>query len=161
MVVFLPNYDGLFCRHSEINEVIKNYTPNPVLVIIDANPTDELGIPTEAYYSVEKLAEVDTLCVESVFRNLFIFHNKIVCWLVTFARFSCLNFLWLNSGPQTDFCIYFIKSGKEWRSAIIRSHRFQYRGFGGWRDRCWTSAAGYSRMQYLVFEMLYVCLWNN
>ena len=43
----------------EINEIVKNYCTNPVLVIIDANPTNDLTIPTEAYYSVENLAEAN------------------------------------------------------------------------------------------------------
>ena len=41
----------------DINEVIKKYCNNPILVIIDANPSEELTIPTEAYYAVENLAE--------------------------------------------------------------------------------------------------------
>eukprot|EP00455_Lapot_gusevi_P000527 TRINITY_DN1023_c0_g1_i1.p1 TRINITY_DN1023_c0_g1~~TRINITY_DN1023_c0_g1_i1.p1 ORF type:complete len:371 (-),score=144.56 TRINITY_DN1023_c0_g1_i1:200-1246(-) len=41
----------------EINEFIRNYVANPVMVIIDANPTDEIGIPTEAYCSVENVSE--------------------------------------------------------------------------------------------------------
>jgi 26S proteasome regulatory subunit N8 len=43
----------------ELNEVIRNYTPNPVLVIINANPTDDLGIPTEAYVSVESIDQAN------------------------------------------------------------------------------------------------------
>jgi 26S proteasome regulatory subunit N8 len=41
----------------EINELIRKYTANPVLAIIDVNPTDELEIPTEAYISVENVPE--------------------------------------------------------------------------------------------------------
>ena len=37
-----------------INELVKKYVPNSVLVIIDAKPTN-LGLPTEAYYSVEEV----------------------------------------------------------------------------------------------------------
>jgi len=40
----------------EINEVIRRYTDNPVLVIIDVKP-NELGIPTKAYISVEEVSE--------------------------------------------------------------------------------------------------------
>ena len=37
-----------------INELVKKYVSNSVLVIIDAKPSD-LGLPTEAYYSVEEV----------------------------------------------------------------------------------------------------------
>jgi 26S proteasome regulatory subunit N8 len=37
----------------EINELIRKYTADPVLVIIDVNPKDDLEIPTEAYRAVE------------------------------------------------------------------------------------------------------------
>lgn len=39
----------------EVNELLKKYTPNPVLVMIDVEHTDELGLPTEAYSSVEEV----------------------------------------------------------------------------------------------------------
>lgn len=38
----------------EINELIRRYCPNSVLVIIDAKPKD-LGLPTEAYIAVEEV----------------------------------------------------------------------------------------------------------
>jgi 26S proteasome regulatory subunit N8 len=44
----------------EINEMFKKYTSNPVLVIINVQPTD-LGIPTDAYYSVEEIHDVSFL----------------------------------------------------------------------------------------------------
>ncbi|KAK7574386.1 hypothetical protein V9T40_011577 [Parthenolecanium corni] len=37
-----------------INELIRKYTPNSILVIIDAKPKD-LGLPTEAYRAVEEI----------------------------------------------------------------------------------------------------------
>ena len=37
-----------------INELIRRYCPNSVLVIIDAKPKD-LGLPTEAYQAVEEV----------------------------------------------------------------------------------------------------------
>ena len=40
-----------------INDLIKNYNPNAVLVIINAEPP-ELGLPTEAYFSVEEVHDV-------------------------------------------------------------------------------------------------------
>jgi hypothetical protein len=42
---------------AEINELIRKYTANPILAIIDVNPRDELEIPTEAYISVENVPE--------------------------------------------------------------------------------------------------------
>lgn len=42
-----------------INELIRRYCPNSVLVIIDAKPKD-LGLPTEAYISVEEVHEDGT-----------------------------------------------------------------------------------------------------
>lgn len=40
-----------------INELIRRYCPNSVLVIIDAKPKD-LGLPTEAYQAVEEVHDV-------------------------------------------------------------------------------------------------------
>ncbi|XP_037936480.1 26S proteasome non-ATPase regulatory subunit 7 [Teleopsis dalmanni] len=40
----------------EINELVRRYCPNSVLVIIDAKPKD-LGLPTEAYIAVEEVHE--------------------------------------------------------------------------------------------------------
>lgn len=40
-----------------INELIKRYNPNAVLVVIDAKPK-ELGLPTEAYIAVEEVHDV-------------------------------------------------------------------------------------------------------
>ncbi|CAB3231313.1 unnamed protein product [Arctia plantaginis] len=42
-----------------INELIRRYCPNSVLVIIDAKPKD-LGIPTEAYQAVEEVHDDGT-----------------------------------------------------------------------------------------------------
>jgi 26S proteasome regulatory subunit N8 len=42
----------------EINELIKRYTPNPVLVIIDVQPKDLSTIPTDAYVAVEEIHDV-------------------------------------------------------------------------------------------------------
>ncbi|KAJ3392626.1 proteasome regulatory particle subunit [Lobulomyces angularis] len=43
----------------EINELFKRYTPNPVLVIIDVQPK-ALGLPTDAYFSVEDVHDDGT-----------------------------------------------------------------------------------------------------
>uniref|UniRef100_A0A914WHH7 26S proteasome non-ATPase regulatory subunit 7 n=1 Tax=Plectus sambesii TaxID=2011161 RepID=A0A914WHH7_9BILA len=42
-----------------INEQLKKFTPNPVLVIIEAEPKD-LGLPTEAYIEVEEVHDDGT-----------------------------------------------------------------------------------------------------
>lgn len=44
----------------EIHEVIRRYTPNPVLVIIDVLMKEELEIPTKAYSTVEEVKEDGT-----------------------------------------------------------------------------------------------------
>lgn len=40
----------------DINELLRNYCSNPVLVIVDVKPKD-LGLPTEAYISIEEPQE--------------------------------------------------------------------------------------------------------
>ena len=40
----------------QIDALVRRYTPNPVMVIIDVKPKD-LGIPTEAYHAVEEIRE--------------------------------------------------------------------------------------------------------
>uniref|UniRef100_A0A4W6DS62 26S proteasome non-ATPase regulatory subunit 7 n=1 Tax=Lates calcarifer TaxID=8187 RepID=A0A4W6DS62_LATCA len=47
-----------------INELIKQYCTNSVLVIIDVKPKD-LGLPTEAYISVEEIHDVSESWIES------------------------------------------------------------------------------------------------
>jgi hypothetical protein len=44
-----------------INELIRRYCPNSVLIIIDAKPKD-LGLPTEAYQAVEEVHDVSIIC---------------------------------------------------------------------------------------------------
>jgi len=44
----------------EIHEVVRRYTSNPVLVIIDVELKQELEIPTKAYYTVEEVREDGT-----------------------------------------------------------------------------------------------------
>lgn len=66
---------------AEINELIRKYTSNPVLCIIDVNPQDELEIPTEAYISVENVPEVCVwLCWDQLRRSLDIYRS-FVCYL--------------------------------------------------------------------------------
>ncbi|SCV67292.1 BQ2448_5938 [Microbotryum intermedium] len=48
----------------EINQVIKRYTPKPVMVIVDVRPDAErgggVGIPTDAYFAVEEIKDDGT-----------------------------------------------------------------------------------------------------
>eukprot|EP00281_Chroomonas_sp_CCMP1168_P027123 CAMPEP_0206247968 /NCGR_PEP_ID=MMETSP0047_2-20121206/20104_1 /ASSEMBLY_ACC=CAM_ASM_000192 /TAXON_ID=195065 /ORGANISM="Chroomonas mesostigmatica_cf, Strain CCMP1168" /LENGTH=359 /DNA_ID=CAMNT_0053673551 /DNA_START=24 /DNA_END=1103 /DNA_ORIENTATION=+ len=44
----------------EINEVFKKYTRHPVLAIIDVKPQDDMGIPVDAYVSVEEVKDDGT-----------------------------------------------------------------------------------------------------
>ncbi|BFZ55621.1 proteasome regulatory particle subunit [Savitreella phatthalungensis] len=39
----------------QINELFKRWIPNPVLVVVDVNPT--VGIPTDAYFAVEEIKD--------------------------------------------------------------------------------------------------------
>ncbi|KAF7959995.1 hypothetical protein EAE96_001596 [Botrytis aclada] len=43
----------------EVNELFKRYTPNPLLVIINCQPTDN-GVPTDAYFAVEEIKDDGT-----------------------------------------------------------------------------------------------------
>ncbi|KAI8322333.1 hypothetical protein GQ54DRAFT_297451 [Martensiomyces pterosporus] len=48
----------------QINELFKRYTPNPVLVVIDVQPKD-IGIPTNAYFSVEEIHDDGTAATKT------------------------------------------------------------------------------------------------
>jgi hypothetical protein len=56
-----------------INELIREYHPDSVLVIIDAKPKD-LGLPTEAYIAVEEIHDVRKAQKKTI-QNLFVFSN--------------------------------------------------------------------------------------
>ncbi|KAJ3304276.1 proteasome regulatory particle subunit [Kappamyces sp. JEL0829] len=43
----------------QINELFKQYNPNPVLVVIDVKPND-LGLPTDAYFAVDEVHDDGT-----------------------------------------------------------------------------------------------------
>lgn len=45
----------------EINEVFKKYTRHPVLAIINVQPQDDMGIPIDAYVSVEEVKDVSSI----------------------------------------------------------------------------------------------------
>lgn len=48
-----------------INELIRRYCPNSVLVIIDAKPKD-LGLPTEAYQAIEEVHDVSLITYDTM-----------------------------------------------------------------------------------------------
>lgn len=51
----------------QINDVIKRYVPRPVMTIVDVRSDIERGqgdIPTDAYFAVEEIKDVSTLCVD-------------------------------------------------------------------------------------------------
>lgn len=45
----------------EVNELMRRYTAEPILCIIDVNPKDNLEIPTQAYISVENAPEAQAI----------------------------------------------------------------------------------------------------
>lgn len=45
----------------EINELMRRYTTEPILCIIDVNPKDDLEIPTQAYISIENAPEAKSV----------------------------------------------------------------------------------------------------
>lgn len=51
----------------EINDLLKRYTTNPVLTIIDVNPRDDLEIPTDAYVCIQTDTET-----RGAFKNTFV-----------------------------------------------------------------------------------------
>jgi len=53
----------------EINELFRQYTPNPAYVIIDVRPKD-LGLPTEAYIALEEVNEKDGKKPEMTFQHV-------------------------------------------------------------------------------------------
>lgn len=58
LVFQCPELSRLFVFAVEINEVFKKYTRHPVLAIIDVQPQDDMGIPTDAYVAVEEVKDV-------------------------------------------------------------------------------------------------------
>mmetsp|Transcript_37379 Transcript_37379/g.33520 ORF Transcript_37379/g.33520 Transcript_37379/m.33520 type:complete len:97 (-) Transcript_37379:545-835(-) len=50
----------------EIHEVFKKYCAHPVLVMIDVEHVDELGLPTEAYTSTEEVTRDGTIIKQFV-----------------------------------------------------------------------------------------------
>mmetsp|Transcript_4491 Transcript_4491/g.6067 ORF Transcript_4491/g.6067 Transcript_4491/m.6067 type:complete len:310 (-) Transcript_4491:169-1098(-) len=53
----------------DIHDLITSYTPNPVLVVVDVQPT-ELGIPTKAYFRVEDVKEAGTQKSQKTFMHV-------------------------------------------------------------------------------------------
>jgi 26S proteasome regulatory subunit N8 len=58
----------------EINELLKRYTPNPLLVIIDVQPK-EAGVPTDAYFAIEEIKDVRITLRRCLFSSTFKFLN--------------------------------------------------------------------------------------
>mmetsp|Transcript_15368 Transcript_15368/g.33212 ORF Transcript_15368/g.33212 Transcript_15368/m.33212 type:complete len:316 (-) Transcript_15368:273-1220(-) len=52
-----------------IHDLISNYNPNPVLVIVDVQPK-ELGIPTKAYFCIDEVREDCTQKAEKTFMHV-------------------------------------------------------------------------------------------
>lgn len=53
----------------DIHDLITNYNPNPVLVIVDVQPK-ELGIPTKAYYCIDAVSEDGTQKAQKTFMHI-------------------------------------------------------------------------------------------
>jgi len=54
----------------DINEVLRKYTPNPVMVLIDVQPKETLEIPTKAYISMEEVKEGSTEAPKLTFSHI-------------------------------------------------------------------------------------------
>jgi 26S proteasome regulatory subunit N8 len=93
----------------EINEVFKKFTKNPVLVIIDVQPKDELVIPTDAYMAVEEVKDVSPPPPwrESVLLSVraaccaCVLHNLAFCRGALFARVHVLRASGRQDGTPT------------------------------------------------------------
>lgn len=80
-----------------INELIRRYCPNSVLVIIDAKPKD-LGLPTEAYRAVEEVHDV-SLHISYCYPRVSPCSNELVHQLNTscisvYHSFEWRHYLW-------------------------------------------------------------------
>ncbi|VEU20937.1 DEKNAAC101792 [Brettanomyces naardenensis] len=53
----------------KINEILKSFTPNPLLLIVDVNSTDKIDIPTDCYVAIEEIKE-DGSSSEKTFLHL-------------------------------------------------------------------------------------------
>lgn len=53
----------------KINEMMRKYTAEPILCIIDVNPQDDLEIPTQAYVSIENAPEQQSVA-RRTFRHI-------------------------------------------------------------------------------------------
>ena len=52
----------------QINDIFKNYIEDPVLVVVDVNMTQRIGIPTQAYAAIQQVNENGEL--ENVFKHI-------------------------------------------------------------------------------------------
>ena len=53
----------------EINDLLKQFIPRPVMVIVDVRPTT-VGIPTDAYFAVEEIKDVRPLFANFIYAVL-------------------------------------------------------------------------------------------
>jgi len=67
-----------------INEVVKRFTPNPILVIVDVAPK-ELGLPTEGYFAVDEIHDVRAQLTLLAFSNSLFTLNCLVCFFSRMA----------------------------------------------------------------------------
>lgn len=95
-----------------INELIRRYCPNSVLVIIDAKPKD-LGLPTEAYQAVEEVHDVRLHIYNVCFEKRYQLVTRILFagWLSYFQN------LWAHSKRNWSW-----RSGRSWSRAFIAGH---------------------------------------
>lgn len=95
-----------------INELIRQYCPNSILVIIDAEPRD-MGLPTEAYHAVEEVHDVilknelETIhsCFRSNVKNVFVIER------MALPQVKPLSIWQVRLGPKkpkrSELSIYF------------------------------------------------------
>jgi len=54
----------------DINELFRKWTPNPVLVIIDVQPKEDLELPTKGYVAIEEVKEDGTEAPKLAFQHI-------------------------------------------------------------------------------------------
>lgn len=75
IIFYICDFYARFQNDIAINEQLKRFTQNPVLVIIEAEPKD-LGLPTEAYIEVQEVHDVSFIF--TYFPNLYIFLRTVL-----------------------------------------------------------------------------------
>ena len=123
----LPFLSLRFFLLSEINEVVRRYCPNPILVVVEVNPTDELSIPTQAYCAVQDMSEVS-------------FPDSLL---------SCLSFLLVH---DHSFNFSTCLTGAKWKSESFCSYSFRNWCVWSWRSWCGASIAWCEGMDQRFFS---------